>query len=292
MKKLLILSLLLIHSVSALAISNADTNYYPQNEIKNFLQLSSKEKFQFIKNYDIEMFKYDTGGMPAQDSSAQEFLTNVPFVDKSRFTQFKDIFDTSVLGVFFSKHNSAYGVEKDTLLLSIEADTWTIAHELSHGLIDKNRHKDKVVKEELSFQMLADAMEDYEESMRTYRNLGFFPSERNVKLAFESIKVWTTMQVELLYAFELEEVKIERALRKMYESQKSLELNKETYDRSNWYIGKNCHSAIMKIDHAKEVLDYYRSLISAESTEKYKESILAHDKYLSTHQQTIHNFCR
>lgn len=291
MKKCLLFLNLFI-SLTLTANAENTFQYYPETKIITFLQSSALEKLNFIQKQNIAVYKFETGGAPASDSASENFLTLIPDVDRSRFTRFKDLFDTSVLGVFFSRHNSAYGVSEDTLLLSSEADMWTLAHELSHALIDKHRHRNGVVLEELSFSKLADAKEDYEESMRMYHNLGKFPDDAYALRVFESIKVWTTMQVELLYAFELEEVKIERALGNMYRIDSALGLSKATYDRSAWYIDSNCSTAIQKMNLTKDVLDYFKSLVSQEMKQKNYAAIEEHSVFLSENQNTILSYCR
>lgn len=269
----------------------AQSDFYPQKDIESFLKLNSNQMRNYVLSLDIELYKFETGGPPDSDIVASDFLAQVPLVKKSDFNRFKDLFSGDVLGVFFSRHNSYYNVKKDTMLLSSEADTWTLAHELSHALIDQNRHKNGVVLEEKSFTDLANAKEDYEEAMSMYRNFGRFLSPERAQAAFISTKVWTKILIELLYAFELEEVKIERALRAMHESNPSGALRKYSYDRSPWYSQRNCQSAVTKSQYAKEVIEYFESILDSESKKLIDQDVQEYKKFVTYEASAIAEYC-
>ena len=218
----------------------AQSDYYPQDEIENFLQLGPKDMINFIRTQEIDLFKFETDAMADSEKESQDFLRDLRLVNKNDFNHISDLFDGGTLGVFFSHHNSYYRVKKDTLILSSEADMWTIAHEVSHALIDKNRHRNKIVREDHSFELLSNAKDDYEEAMSMYKTFGKFLSTARAEETFETIKIWTTLTTELLYTYELEEVKIERALRNLFENKRSHKLIKSSYERSPLYSKSNC----------------------------------------------------
>lgn len=271
---------------------NAQDSFYPKKDIENFLILNPEKMHNFVNGLDIEIYKFETDGTPDDSILVTEFLHDIPLVNKKKFSKFKDLFDGNTLGVFFSRHNSYYDLTKDTLLLSSEADMWTIAHELSHALIDKERHRHGVVVEELSFSMLDNAKEDYEELMNMYRNFGVFLNDHYLERAFDSIEVWTKLTIELLDVYELEEVKIERALRGMYESNKHKALSKSSYDRSPWYSKRNCQVAIDKSQNAQDVVEYFESILDKDSRVFIQEKLDKHKSYLKSAVVRIGNFCR
>lgn len=283
MEKSLILAALLFFSTVSKAES--DFNFFPYQAISTFLTQSPVEKFKSFQNADIEVYKYITDGSPTTDSSAAQLLSLVPEVQSNQFRQFRSTMKSDVLGFFLSHKVPEYEVEKDTLLLSHEADTWTMAHELSHALIDRERENT------LNFARLGDAKEDYEESMRSYRMNGKFLSDNHVRSTFAAIKTWTTMQIEILYVFDLEEVKIERALGHFYSNNPEFNLNKETYARSAWYMKRNCDSAINKAQLAVEVVDYFETLVPQNLITEIKKELNTLKSDLKSHNKSINDYC-
>ena len=260
-------------------------SYYPQKQITEFLLQSPAEKLDTIKKADIEIFKYFTKGEPTKDVEASQLLELISVVPDDQFRQFRSSMKTDVLGMFLSHKIPEYEVIKDTLLLSHEADTWTLAHELSHALIDQQRPNT------LNFSRLADAKEDYEESMRSFRMNGKFISDTQVRSTFEAIKTWTRMQIDILYIFELEEVKIERALGELYLHNPLMRLNKETYDRSGWYIKRNCDLAVNKAKMTKDVMEYFETLVPDHLVSEMKPQLDTLSDYLKSNYDQISSYC-
>lgn len=97
--------------------------------------------------------------------------------------------------------------------------------------------------------------------------------------------------LNMLYTYELEEVRIERYLISLYETEPGLKLDSHTYKRSFWYIGKNCTSAKAKVDLSLGVLEYFYSIVSEDFKEAYKDEFLKHRKFLNQHSKTISEIC-
>jgi Zn-dependent peptidase ImmA (M78 family) len=77
---------------------------------------------------------------------------------------FQNFFTDGTKGPYVTPHNSNLGVMGGALLICSEASFWTVAHELSHALIDLKRdHHD----ESFLLGNLSNAKEDYEEVMST-----------------------------------------------------------------------------------------------------------------------------
>ncbi len=283
MEKFLLLATLFLFS--AVVKAESDFTFFPHQAIASFLQMSPADKFKTIQNADIEVYKFITESPVTSDAYAAQLLELVPEVQSDQFRQFRSTMKSDVLGFFLSHKIPEYEVEKDTLLLSHEADTWTLAHELSHALIDKERENT------LNFARLGDAKEDYEESMRSYRMNGKFLSDNHVRSTFSAIKTWTTMQIEILYVFDLEEVKIERALGHFYRNNPEMNLNKETYARSNWYMKRNCDSAVNKAQLAVEVVDYFETLVPQNLIAEINKELSTLKSDLKTHNKSINDYC-
>lgn len=246
---------------------------------------------QFAYKKEIELFKFTDPVLSQSKDIAHGFLATLPEANQELFKPFQEIFTGSTLGVYFSKHNSSIDLESDTILFSSEADRWTIAHEMGHALIDKNRPLEMKRDEGADIERLRNAKEDYEEVMSLYRNLGFFPSQGYMQRALHSIQTWTSLMLNMLYTYELEEVRIERYLISLYETEPGLKLDSHTYKRSFWYIGKNCTSAKAKVDLSLEVLEYFYSIVSEDFKEAYKDEFLKHRKFLNQHSKTISEIC-
>lgn len=279
------LSLLISLPVSAQFIA------FPEAEVRSILLMTPGQIKQFAHKKEIELFKF-SDPIPSQSKDiAHAFLANLPEVDQDLFGPYKEIFTGSTLGVYFSKHNSSIDLESDTILFSSEADRWTIAHEMGHALIDKNRPLQMKKDEGADIERLRNAKEDYEEIMNLYRNLGFFPGQSYMQRALQSIQVWTSLMLDMLYTYELEEVRIEKYLIGLYENEPELKLDSHTYKRSFWYIGKNCTSAKDKVNLAIEVLEYFSSIVPVEFKDAHRSELLKHKKILDQHRKVIGELC-
>lgn len=264
---------------------------FPKEEVREILLMNTDEIRAFAAQKDIELFKF-TDPIPSESKDvAQQLLASLPEVDQSAFRPYKDLFDGSTLGVYFSKYNSTLNLSKDTILFSDQADRWTIAHEMGHALIDKNR-ADEVKKDETAtLEKIRNAKEDYEEVMSLYRNLGFFPSTSYMVTAFHSIEVWTTLLLDSLYTYELEEVRIERYLIGLYEKEPNLKLDSHTYKRSFWYIKKNCTSANMKLNISREILEYFHSIVTDVFRDQFSKEFSKNRERLNKHEKIIQELC-
>lgn len=219
-----------------------------------FLHMTSVEQVQYIKSQNLDLY---------QDEIPK---------------QFRAYFDEGTLGLYLSPRNISYGVERGTLIMRKNAGIWTLTHELAHALIDQTRTE---TSESATFEDLTNAKEDYEEGMATYRNLGFFPSEKRI---YDSMKTWTGIQMDLLHHFELEEVKIEKTLQEIYEEESEL-LPKASYQSSHWYVNKSCEKALLIARHVNEVNEYVTSKLNTIETKE-------HTEYLRSQEQQIISLCR
>lgn len=218
-----------------------------------FLQMTSVEQVQYIRSQNLDLY---------QDEIPKEF---------SRY------FDEGTLGLYLSPHNASFGVERGTLLIRRDAGIWTLTHELAHALVDLERTD---TSESSTYEDLTNAKEDYEEGMATYRNLGFFPSDKRI---YESMKTWTGLQMNLLFQFELEEVKIEKTLQEIFEEQPGL-LPVASFQSSHWYVDKNCTKALALARHVNEVNEHVVSKINSIETGE-------HTQYLRDQEQKVSEIC-
>lgn len=264
---------------------------FPQTDISSLLIMNSAEMGQFIKSKNIDIFKFVDPFPSLSKDIPHDFIASLAFVDRSRFEQYSDLFNGDILGIYFSHYNPTVNIERDTVLLSDKADRWTIAHEMAHALIDQKRPTNQKKNEHEDLERLINAKEDYEESMSLYHNFGGFPSDGHMRRAFDSIKVWTTTIVEFMYTYELEEVRIERYLESLYETKPELKLDAYTYQRSFWYSKKNCTQAINKFNNAKEVVDYFSTIISDKHKVLMKNEIDEQKTLMEIHGKFIADLC-
>lgn len=219
-----------------------------------FLHMTSTEQIQYIKSQNLDLYQDEVPG------------------------QFRKYFDEGTLGLYLSPRNDSFGVERGTLIMRKDAGIWTLTHEFAHALIDQKRTD---TSESTTFEDLTNAKEDYEEGMATYRNLGFFPSEKRI---YDSMRTWTGIQMDLLYHFELEEVKIEKTLQEIYEEEPEL-LPDTSYQSSHWYVNKSCEKALLIARHVNEVNEYVTSKLNTIETNE-------HTEYLKNQEQQIISLCR
>lgn len=286
MKNITLVILAFFHSVAF-----AQSDFFPQQKIESFLLLKTPAMVDYVRSLDIELFKFETDGTSDTDKISEDFLAATPKMDMDAFKRFSDLFEGDNLGVYLSRHNVLNNVKKDTLLLSSEADLWTIAHELSHALIDRHRHEEGNQVSVSNLNQLMNANEDYEEAMGLYRQFGKFLSLDYAVRAFEAMKASTGILIELLYAYELEEVKIERALISIYESKKSSGLSKRAYETSLWYSKRSCQKAMDKALHAKEIIEYFESILDSQMKKQIDQKLQEHRARVSAQYGHIVKYC-
>lgn len=263
----------------------------PGKDIDALLRMNKKQLSEFYVKKNIDVYKFVDPMDSESKDIPQDYLSSLKLVERWRFDQYRDLFDGNVLGFYFSRHNSTVNIDQDTIVLSDKADRWTIAHETAHALIDQKRAENQKRNEQEALEKLINAKEDYEESMSLYRNFGFFLTEDRMIRAFDSIKVWTTLMVEFIDNYELEEVRIENHLKSLYETQPELKLDSHTYKRSFWYAERNCAAAVAKFENAREVVIYFSSLLNNQQKELMKERIKEQMDFLNKYQGPIQTHC-
>ena len=177
------------------------------------------------------------------------------------------------------------------IIFSDQADKWTILHEFAHALIDQDRSVEMKKDEAKEIEKIRNAKEDYEEVMAIYRSLGFFPSKEHVMRAYNSLKSWCELMINFLYNYELEEIRIEKFLQSVYLEKPLVSLNSNSYRDSFWYIRKNCHSARQKMNHAKEVLEYFLSISPESIKNELMFNVSGYMQLLSSHEKVINLYC-
>lgn len=263
----------------------------PGHDIESLLRMNNEELSKFYATKNIDVYKFVDPMDSESKDIPQDYLSSLKLVERWRFDQYGDLFDGNVLGFYFSRHNSTVKIDQDTIVLSDKADRWTIAHETAHALIDQKRAENQKRNEQVALEKLLNAKEDYEESMSLYRNFGFFLTEDRMIRAFDSIKVWTTLMVEFIDNYELEEVRIENYLKSLYETQPELKLDPHTYKRSFWYAGRNCATATAKFENAREVVIYFSTLLNNQQKELLKERIDEQMDFLNKYRAPLQAHC-
>lgn len=271
--------------------SKAQLITFPKAELSELLLLDELELKSFFVKKEVDVFKFIDPYESDSSDIPHRFLDSLTLVNQSHFSQYKDLFKGDTLGVYFSHHNPTVQIERDTIILSNQADRWTIAHEMGHALIDKKRPLESKRNEASDLEELRNAKEDYEEMMSLYRMFGLFPSAEHIERALSSIEKWTTLLVNFLYMYELEEVRIEQHLQKMYREHPELKLDASSYKRSFWYANVNCTSAHGKYKNAVEVVDYFFTILDKENQEKYQKRIEEQQVFLKGHNRQLNELC-
>jgi hypothetical protein len=265
---------------------------FPAQEVERILSKSPEEIIQTARDRSIEIYKFKDPIPTESKDVATPFLNQLENIDQSRFVYFNDLFDGSTLGVYFSKHTNGTDLTSDTILFSDQADRWTIAHEFAHAFIDKKRPSLQKRNEAEDIEKLRNAKEDYEEILSLYRNNGHFPSWDYEKRALESLSIWTELLLNSLYTYEIEEVRIETFMQKLYREKPHYQLDDHTYKRSFWYINKNCTSALNKLNHSVEVFNYLKGIVEKSFLDQNEENFKKIDEQLKAHAGVIGQFCK
>jgi len=264
---------------------------FPEKEVESILTMNADEIIAFSNKNKIDLLKFIDPIKSESKDTATEFLSKLPLVNQQKYSMYPDLFDGSTLGVFFSLSTAQLNLESDVIIFSSEADRWTIAHEFSHALIDKKRSLDQKRDELQSLDQIRNAIEDYEEVMSLYRLFGKFPEKQYILRAIFSLEVWSHLISSFLNTYELEEVRIEKFMQKLFENHPNYKLDNHTYKRSFWYVKKNCDRSNQKMAHAFSVLEYLNSLIP----NIYKKEMQVHIERVSDnlmeHQKNIKSVC-
>ncbi len=282
--------LLLFTCLRALNLTASEIPF-PSEDVLSILSKTPNEIILFARTKEIELFKfYDPIPSESKDT-ATIFLSLIPEVKYSDFKNVNDLFSGNVLGIYFSKHSSLVELQSDTILFSEFADRWTIIHEFAHALIDKKRLEEEKKDERSAMENIRNAKEDYEEIMSAYRSLGFFPSTGHVRRALSSIQTWCELMINFMYTYELEEVRIEKFIQDIFTQKPEYKLDANTFKRSFWYVGKNCQTAISKMNHSIEVLAFFESIIPKKMELELRSEIDAYKMRLLLHKNYIDELC-
>lgn len=219
-----------------------------------------KSKTDYLQNIGLDLFR-----IPApQEVPTIGFLPTPP---ADLLKVFGKHFEEDALAIYLTERSYSNHVHKPTILLIESADSWTIAHEFMHHLFDRARFMEDPTMESKVVNNMSDAKEDFLESWSKYKMNNRYLDANHRDQTIESFVHFIEVQLRLLLTFEMEEMAIEKFLRTMY-IQNQTDFDRNSFDRSTRYIGKNGTKALTILEVTLETCkDLRRTLTSTEASQ-------------------------